>query len=63
MTVIDQGHGVIPSDPGVSLRTSFREVFLPEVSRSAVKALNRTAPGEEWLTSRQLDDLRDQWLR
>ncbi len=62
-TVIDQGRGVIPSDPPVSLRTNFREVLLPEVFRSAVKALNRTAAGEEWLTTRQLDDLRDQWLR
>ncbi len=62
-TVVDHGHGMVPSDPTVSLRTSFREVLLPEVFRSAVTALNRTAAGQEWLTSRQLDDLRDQWLR
>lgn len=62
-TVIDQGHGTIPSDPTESLRTHFREVLLPEVFRSAVKALNRTTDGAEWLNSRQLDDLRDQWLR
>lgn len=62
-TVIDQGHGLIPSDPAKSLRTSFREVLLPEVFRSAVSALNRTADGAPWLTSRQLDDLRDQVLR
>lgn len=62
-TVIDQGQGLIPSDPAASLRTSFREVLLPDIFRSAVKVLNRTAEGEEWLTSRQLDDLRDQWLR
>ncbi len=62
-TVIDQGHGLIPSDPSKSLRTGFREVLLPEVFRSAVSALNRTADGKPWLTSRQLDDLRDQLLR
>jgi type I restriction enzyme R subunit len=62
-TVIDQGHGLIPSDPAKSLRTSFREVLLPEVFRSAVSALNRTSDGAPWLTSRQLDDLRDQLLR
>jgi type I restriction enzyme R subunit len=38
-------------------------VLLPEVFRSAVHALNRTADGAPWLTSRQLDDLRDQLLR
>jgi type I restriction enzyme R subunit len=62
-TVIDQGHGAIPSDPAASLRTSFREVHLPEVFRAAVRALNLTADGRPWLTDRQLDDLRDQWLR
>jgi type I restriction enzyme, R subunit len=33
-TVIDQGVGVIPSDPAASLRTSFREWLLPEVFRA-----------------------------
>src|SRR6185503_9543411 len=56
-TVIDQGHGVIPSDPAVSLRNNFREWLLPEVFRNAVRKLNPS------LTGRQLDDLRDQILR
>ena len=61
-TVIDQGQGV-PGDPAASLRAHFREWLLPDVFRKAVSALNRTADGREWLTSRQLDDLRDQLLR
>lgn len=61
--VIDQGHGMIPSDPAGSLRGSFREWLLPEVFRNAVRSLNRPADGTEWLTDRQLDDLRDQILR
>ena len=31
--------------------------------REAVRAINRTADGKEWLTDRQFDDLRDQILR
>ena len=62
-TIIDQGQGIIPSDPTISLRTSFREWFLPDVFRNAVRALNRHPDGQEWLTARQLDDLRDQLLR
>jgi type I restriction enzyme R subunit len=62
-TVIDQGHGIIPSDPQVSLRGSFRDWMLPEVFRGAVRALNCTADSKEWLTERQLDDLRDQLFR
>ena len=62
-TVIDQGHALIPFDPATSLRGSFREWLLLEVFRGAVRAINRTADGKEWLTDRQLDDLRDQILR
>jgi len=62
-TVIDQGHSIIPSAPIASLRTSFREWILPEVFRNSVRALNRTPDGREWLTERQLDDLRDQLVR
>jgi len=61
--IIDQGHGLIPSDPAVSLRVSFREWMLPEIFRNAVRALNKTQDGGEWLTDRQLEDLRDQLLR
>ena len=62
-TVIDQGQGFIPSDPSKSLRPSFREWFLPEVFRDAVRAINLAPDGTPWLTDRQLDDLRDQILR
>lgn len=62
-TVIDQGNGTIPFDPTISLRRGFREWLLPDVFRDAVRSLNRTADGTEWLTERQLDDLRDQILR
>jgi len=58
--VIDQGYGIIPSDPAASLRTSFREVKLPEVFRESVRAINLTGGGEPWLTDRQVNDLRDQ---
>ena len=36
--VIDQGQGIIPSDPSLSLRDTFREWLLPEVFREAVHA-------------------------
>jgi type I restriction enzyme R subunit len=62
-TVIDQGHGFIPSNPAASLRASFREWLLPEVFRESVLAINRTADGTPWLTDRQLDDLRSQISR
>ena len=44
--VIDQGQGFIPSDPSKSLRTSFREWFLPEVFRNAARAINPTPDGK-----------------
>jgi type I restriction enzyme R subunit len=62
-TVLDQGYGIIPSDPAASLRVSFREWLLPEVFRNAVRRINQTADGQEWLTERQLEDLRDQLIR
>jgi len=62
-TVIDQGQGFIPSDPGESLRSSFREWILPDVFREAVRETNLLDDGQPWLTGRQLDDLRDQILR
>ncbi len=61
--VIDQGCQMIPSDPGTSLRTSFRDLILPKVFAQALRAINVTDDGESWLTDRQLDDLRDQILR
>lgn len=62
-TVVDQGHHLVPQDPAPSLRASFREWILPDVFRESVRAINRTADGDAWLTDRQLDDLRDQLLR
>jgi type I restriction enzyme R subunit len=61
-TVIDQGSG-IPQDAGPSLRPNFRQWLLPEVFDTAVRAINRADDGREWLTARQLEDLRSQLLR
>jgi type I restriction enzyme R subunit len=62
-TVIDQGQGMIPSDPTKSLRSNLREWLLPEVFRESIRSINQTPDGQNWLTGRQLDDLRDQILR
>ena len=62
-TVIDQGQSMIPSDPAKSLRGNFREWLLPEVFRESIRSINKTPDGQDWLTDRQLDDLRDQILR
>lgn len=61
-TVIDQGTGV-PQDAAPSLRGNFRQWLLPEVFDNAVRTINRTDDGREWLTNRQLEDLRSQLLR
>lgn len=61
-TVIDQGAG-IPQDAAPSLRANFRQWLLPEVFDAAVGAINHTDDGREWLTDRQLEDLRGQLLR
>lgn len=53
--VIDQGQGFIPSDPSESLRTSFREWFLPEVFRNAVRAFNLTPKGKPSINDRQFN--------
>lgn len=55
--IVDQGYGMIPSDPAASLRENFREWLLPQVFRDAVREIN------PWLTDRQLEDLRSQILR
>ncbi len=61
-TTIDQGEGV-PGDPARSLRDNFAQVFLPGVFREAVRAINTTADGREWLTERQLAGLLDDIFR
>lgn len=61
-TVIDQGTG-IPQDAARSLRANFRQWLLSEVFDTAVRTINCTDNGREWLTNRQLEDLRSQLLR
>lgn len=53
---IDQGQGV-PQDPGKSLRENFKQVVLPEVFKSTIRAINLTDDERAWLTDAQLDDL------
>jgi type I restriction enzyme R subunit len=62
-TVIDEGAGAIPQNPARSLRTSFRDVILPQVFRDAVRRINKTADGRDWLTARQLGGLIDDIFR
>ena len=61
-TIIDQGAGV-PTDPAPSLRTTFRDWYLPDVFAQSVKSLNRLPDGNSWLTDRQIEDLRQQLRR
>ncbi|BBA35012.1 HsdR family type I site-specific deoxyribonuclease [Methylocaldum marinum] len=61
-TVVDQGAG-LPQEAGRSLRANFRQWLLPEVFDAAVRSINRTDDGQEWLMDRQLEDLRSQLLR
>lgn len=61
-TVIDQGSG-IPQDANASLRDHFRQWLLPSVFDAAVRAINAGEDGQEWLTDRQLEDLRNQLVR
>lgn len=62
-TVIDQGCQMIPQDPAASLRTTFRELVLPQVFRESIRALNQTPDGQDWLTERQLAGLIDDIFR
>jgi type I restriction enzyme R subunit len=61
-TVIDQGAGV-PQNATPSLRQHFRQTLLPGVFDEAVRAINRTADGQPWVTDRQLEELRTQLTR
>jgi type I restriction enzyme, R subunit len=58
-TVVDQGSAMIPQDPARSLRTSFRDLMLPQVFRDSVRALS----GQDWLTELQLAGLIDEIFR
>lgn len=62
-TVIDQGCKTIPNDPSISLRSSFRDLILPQVFRDRVRALNPLPDGRAWLTERQLAGLIDDIFR
>ena len=54
--VIDQGLGV-PQEPEKSLRENFKQVVLPEEFKKAIKKINVTSNGREWLTNKQLDEI------
>lgn len=62
-TVVDQGNQMIPHDPAASLRTSFRDLILPQVFRDSVRALNQPSNGQDWLTERQIAGLIDDIFR
>ena len=55
-TVLEQGFGV-PQDPKKSLRNTFKEVVLPEEFKKAIKKINLTGDGREWLNDKQLEEL------
>lgn len=44
--VTDQGQGFIPTDPAKSLRTTFREWFLPKAVLEDVRSISRTPQGK-----------------
>ena len=54
--VIDQGIG-IPQEPQKSLRETFKQVVLSEEFKKAIKKINTTSDGKEWLSVKQLDEL------
>ena len=54
--VIEHSDG-IPTDPAVSLRDNFREVVLKDVFKQAIKHINKTEDGREWLTDAQLEEI------
>lgn len=54
--VIDQGIG-IPQEPEKSLRKDFKQVVLPDEFKKAIKKINTTSEGREWLTDKQLDQI------
>ena len=54
--VIDQGIG-IPHEPEKSLREDFKQVVLGETFKNAIRKINKTDDGREWLTEKQLDEV------
>lgn len=53
---------MIPIDPSLSLRSSFREVTLESVFKQSVKSINTTSDDQKWLTDEQLEDLYEEVL-
>lgn len=47
----------IPKNPGLSLRSTFKEITLKEEFKNAIRSINLAEDGQEWLTDKQLDDL------
>ena len=47
----------VPTDPALSGRTSFSEVFLTERLRNQINVLNRGPGGDPWLTQKRLDQV------
>ncbi|MBD2815314.1 type I restriction endonuclease subunit R [Xenorhabdus sp. Flor] len=56
--VTDLGQGV-PTDPSTSFRSSFRDVILKGIFKTAAYRINTTEEGKPWLTDTQLDTLLD----
>lgn len=54
--VVDQGLGV-PQEAAKSLRENFKQVLLPQEFKKAIKKINTTSDGREWLTDKQLDEI------
>ena len=54
--VIDQGIG-IPQEPRKSLRENFKQVVLPVEFKKAIKKINITPDGRDWLTDKQLNEI------
>lgn len=54
--VIDQGPA-FPTNPTLSLRTGFRDIFLKDIFCQSVRAINLTEDGQPWLTDKQLGEL------
>lgn len=61
-TVVDNGIG-LQENPATTLRENFRQWILPEVFNKAVSAINKTSDGKEWLTEKQLSELKDELTR
>ena len=55
--VIDQGVNNIPTNPKLSLRSSFREVVLQDELLQALDDINRTDDNQSWLTDKQKTDI------